>query len=255
MKNIKLLSGKFLLAGALSFSLTSYLIYAPQVQAQSVGERIRALFSSQEELGTASGRSRGGASRGECPAVEDTNLAVLGPSNNLGSTIESSPTLWFYIPYSKSMGLESAKFFLSHPQGAGLKQAIWVELPDTPGIVKLNLPEDKSIWVNGKSLEAGKQYDWYFSVICDENQPAGNPTVSGSIKRVELSPELENQLQKENPARNYLTYLENGIWYEAIDRLVENRDIYIDDWTGLREEYDLPELSQNQIGELRLVGQ
>lgn len=255
MKNIKLLSGKLLLASALTFSCISSVIYAPQVQAQSVGERLRALFSSQEELGTASGRVQGGASRGECPAVVDSSLMVLGPKNNVGTTVETSPTFWFYIPYAKTIEIEYAKFLLLDPQGGGLKQAISVELPDTPGIVKLNLPEDKSIWVNGKSLEAGKQYDWYFSVICDENQPAGNPTVSGSIKRVELSPELENQLQKENPARNYLTYLENGIWYEAIDRLVENRDIYIDDWTGLREEYDLPELSQNQIGELRLVGQ
>ncbi|MGB7441268.1 MAG: DUF928 domain-containing protein [Coleofasciculaceae cyanobacterium] len=256
MKKTKLLSWKLLLVGALNFSCISSVIYTPQVQAQSVGQRIQSLLSSQKKkLGTASGRSRGGAIRGECPAVVDTRLIALAPDTNLGATVEGSPTFWFYIPYSQSMGVEYARFVLSDPQGGGLKQPIWVELPETPGIVKLNLPEDKSIWVDGKSLKAGHKYNWSFSVICDNTQPAGNPTISGWIERVELSSELESQLEKENSARNYLTYLEEGIWYEAIDQLVQNRDIYIDDWTGLLSHYKLPELSSNQIGELRLVGQ
>ncbi|MFP4099720.1 DUF928 domain-containing protein [Coleofasciculus sp.] len=251
---IKSLAGQILLVSALTFPLVDSVINPPQVQAQSVTQRIGSLFSSQKKLGTASGRSRGGAIRGECPAAVDKSIIALGPENNLGSTLKADPTLLFYMPYAQSMGVKYGRFVLLDEAGNFvLQQPIFVELPENPGIVRFTPPTTESVGANGKSIEVGKQYQWVFSVICNPEQPAGNPTVSGWIKRVAPSPELENQLEQKSTDTDYLTYLNHGIWYEAINQLAQNRDAYSEDWAGLLNHYDLSEFTQSSIGELRPV--
>lgn len=253
MLTTKSLFWRIVLVSTLIFLIVSSVVNPPQVQAQSATERIELLISSQERtLGQAPGRTRGGATRGVCFSTGvDEPVIVLGPDNNVGSTVKAFPTFLFYVPYTQSMGIKRAKFMLLDEQeNAVLKEPIFVELGETPGIFSLTLPSQESIWMNGKSLEVGKRYEWYFSIICNSDKPDSNVNIHGWLERVELSPDLEEQLQKEPQEKFYKAYQENNIWYEAIAQLAQNRDIYPEDWATLLKQYGLSEFARKPIIEL-----
>lgn len=54
-----------------------------------------------------------------------------------------------------------------------------VPLPDTPGELSFPLPEE------APALEIGKEYVWSFGLMCRENIDPNDPTLNGSIRRVE----------------------------------------------------------------------
>ena len=166
-------------------------IYAPQAQAQSVGERIVNLFRRERNQGRPSGRSRGPAIRGFCVPPNSKPLTALVPENEPGTTVSDHPTFWFYLPVGRSEQVTQAEFVLfDENQTLAIKQPLKMALPDAPGIVSVKLPETE------QPLEVGKQYEWEFSIICgDEPDLSGNPWVWGQVKRVEVSPELVRQLK------------------------------------------------------------
>ena len=81
-------------------------------------ERIKRLFGEGGQ-GSPSGRQRGGGTLDQCPHIEESLVALLptrlSTSSGLGSlgqvnhpaisvvgqTIQSQPTLWFYVPYEQ----------------------------------------------------------------------------------------------------------------------------------------------------------
>ncbi|MBD2526468.1 DUF928 domain-containing protein [Nostoc sp. FACHB-133] len=205
--------------------------------------------------GVADSRANGGAGRGDCPnlAYKSTNtdkrlIALIPPikqsslllplsslsSETLGSslksisqessqvtwirsdTIEEKPSLWFYIPYSynKQSQLEYAKLALLY-QSKGLvrETPILFKLPKEPGIAEVKLPI---------SLEVNKPYKWFFSIICDENKPSRNPSVTGWIQRISRDKsvfpvEPSNALL----SRRYYIYARSGLLYDAFTWLVK----------------------------------
>ncbi|MEH1844103.1 MAG: DUF928 domain-containing protein [Nostoc sp.] len=206
-------------------------------------------------LGVASGRANGGSGRGECPniAYEGTNtdkrlIALIPPikqSNLLSSpsssssetlksslksisqessqvtwiwsdTIEEKPSLWFYIPYSynEESQLEYAKLALLYQSKGLVKETpILFKLPKEPGIAEVKLPI---------SLEVNKPYKWFFSIICDENKPSRNPSVTGWIQRISREKsvfpvEPSNALL----SRRYDIYARSGLLYDAFTWLVK----------------------------------
>ncbi|NJM71323.1 MAG: DUF928 domain-containing protein [Scytonema sp. RU_4_4] len=206
-------------------------------------EQIKSLFVPQTKLGAPSGRTRGAAGRGRCSAIatspsdqsdigEFTLTALIPPIwkslNRVeqlpkpalsqvvwGKTLEAYPSFWFYIPFVyKESELEYAKFVMLDEDKHIVVGPIFFQLPNKvdvagkPSIAKLTLP------ANLKPLEINKQYNWFFSIICDERKPSRNPSVTGWIQR-EALPVLAPQ--------NYLYYARSGIWYDAVTRLVESR--------------------------------
>jgi len=246
----KFLANKIILVSCLILPVANTLIQPSPVQAQSPQEWVETLMRSQKKtLGDASGRTRGGATRGSCPTIIDEPVVVLAPKNNVGATTKASPTFLFYVPYDQSMGVK-AQFSLLDQQN-NLLTKIPIELPEKPGLVRFTLPSNESVELKGKSLEVGQRYEWFFSIVCSPDSPSRNPSVSGWIERVAPSPELERQLQEMSPEQSYLVYREMGIWYEAIDQLAQNRDRYPDDWADLLVAYQVPESIQGAIAQLQ----
>ncbi|MHC5716704.1 MAG: DUF928 domain-containing protein [Nostoc sp.] len=206
-------------------------------------ERIKSLFVPPTKLGTPVGRTRGAAGRGRCSTIatspsnefniDEFTLTALIPSiqkslNRVeqlpksdlsqvvwGKTLEAYPSFWFYIPFVyKESELEYAKFVMLDEDRHIVVGPIFFQLPNKvdvagkPSIAKLTLP------ANLKPLEINKQYNWFFSIICDERKPSRNPSVTGWIQRKAL-PVLAPQ--------NYLYYARSGIWYDAVTLLVESR--------------------------------
>lgn len=205
--------------------------------------------------GSNSGVTRGGAIRGPCASTEQIPLTALVPDNQPELTVEPYPTFWFYIPAYNSR-VEFAKFMLldanNHPV---LKQPILVKLPESSGIAKFTLPKTESVWLKERSLEVGKSYYWFFSVVCNPRKPSLDPNVKGAIERVERTSRQESQLKNAPVEQPYLVYAKNGIvWYDSLTRLIEERDSYPEDWMALLQRFELPEsVREKAIAQLQAV--
>jgi Domain of Unknown Function (DUF928) len=281
------------LVGLLIGSGIDGLIVPPEAQAQSFLEKLGQIISPPPGQGSAAGRSRGGAIRGNCAAINrdagvETNLVALIPQGNLGKTVEANPTFWFYVPTFGLLPTKAASPKVTSPQPVGspqptgspqsatpakpaavsaskltpvkmgefvllddagksvLKQPIAVNLPQQSGFVRFTLPTDPSFWMPGKSLQSGKKYNWFFSIVCDSRQPDKNPTVRGWVERVEAPSDLLEKLKKSPSADRYIVYVENGIWYEGLTLLAENRQKARANWVevlnrlGLAKTTDAP---------------
>lgn len=255
-------------------------IGTPPVQAQSLWDKIGQLISPNQGRGSASGRSRGGAIRGICKAMNRSkveDLVALIPKDNVGKAIESAPTFWFYVPAYGVLSTETTSDTFSEPpsepssrgpkltpvkMGAFglldengqpvLKQLIPVKLPEENALVRVTLPEDKSLWLPGKSLQVGKRYKWFFSIVCSENELGKNPEVTGWIERVAAPANLNASLQKVPASDRYQVYVENGLWYESLTALAENRKTANDSWLAFLKPLGLEGISNEPIIELKL---
>ncbi|MEH2285140.1 MAG: DUF928 domain-containing protein [Nostoc sp.] len=124
-------------------------------------------------------------------------------------TIEEKPTLWFYIPYKydEQSQLEYAKLALIDEDKHLVEKPIYFKLPKKPAIAQVRLPI---------SLAKGKAYQWFFSVLCDENRPSRNPSVTGWIERVE-----QNNRKFVESSQAYIYYARLGLWYDGFTRLAK----------------------------------
>ena len=212
-------------------------------QAQSVGERFLNLFSRDRKQGRPSGRPRGGAIRDEsCAPLGSKPLTALVPENEPGTTVAAHPTFWFYLPVGRSERVTQAEFTLrDENQRPVLKQTFKMALPDAPGIVSVKLPETE------RPLAVGKQYKWFFQVLCDQRERSRNLRVSGEVKRVEASPELVRQLKTLPESQQYRAFVEQDISQEALTQLALHRSIYSDDWMKLLKYFELEDVADAAI--------
>ncbi|MGM3305138.1 DUF928 domain-containing protein [Anabaena sp. WFMT] len=203
-------------------------------------------YKQRDEKRVAPGRSRGGGGRGECLNLAftgtDKQLTALVPAIDLSGsssqsenqktsekselaskrfsvktyTYDEKPTLWFYIPYTydPKLQLEYVKLtLLKEDKTPVTKKPIYFQLPKQPGIAQVQLPI---------SLEPNKPYQWFFSVVCDENKPSRNPGVTGWIERRLLPP--DNFIVKPSDAilsrrKYYFYYAQSELWSDAFTQL------------------------------------
>jgi hypothetical protein len=161
----------------------------------------------------APGKRADAGSRSGCPVLSK-HLVALVPATNIGLTIAERPTFWFYVPYqpsAKSLG----KFQLLNEQQKVIYETS-TQLIGTPGIIGINLPKTFG------SLE-NKRYQWVFSVICDTEAPAVNVSVNGSVERVWLVPLRKKLESAKTPQQKMLLYAENGLWYDLLTTLINER--------------------------------
>lgn len=142
----------------------------------------------------------------------EENKCVAQSESFPALTISATPTFWFYVPASANTKSPlEAEFVLFEGDRFIYKQKI--PLSDTPGIVSFR-PE--------KSLETGKQYRWFFSVLINPQRPSQNPVVEGAIARIEPDLTLLSQLKAATSERDRIAiYTSHGIWYDALTELGE----------------------------------
>jgi Domain of Unknown Function (DUF928) len=230
--------------------------YPPPSLAASLWQNVLIFFGfrKRDVRNPSASRFQGGAGRGECPklAYEDTNtdkrlialipsikqpklpssLITSSPETQKSSlklssqevdevvwfsrdTIEEKPSLWFYIPYNynEESQLEYAKLALVDEDKHLVKETpILFKLPEKAGIAQVKLPI---------SLEVNKQYKWFFSIVCDENKPSRNPSVTGWIRRVLPEKSVSAVGQSKIPAVRYRVYAHSGLLYDAFTWLVK----------------------------------
>ena len=189
-------------------------------------------------LGAPRGANKSGGVRGACFAVDrERALTALVDESDPALTTQANPSFLFYLPFGQTSDpsqegqvytATNAEFeLLDENENSVLKQQkIILSIPGTPGIVKLKLPTTEI------SLEPDKEYFWIFRIICDANDNTANPTVAGWIKRVQP-----------NKSEN--------VWFDRLNQLVESPTNSLDNWTLLLKQFDLQDLSQDSIVELK----
>jgi hypothetical protein len=142
-----------------------------------------------------------------------------------GLTTSERPTFWFYVPYTLTSKYTS-EFVLKDDRGNYVYKIKFSGKGTPPGIVSIRLGPTVS-------LETNKDYTWYFLLYCGARSP--DNYINGFIRRVER-PNLEKQLRSTSPRERVILYAEQGIWYEALNELIQlsrdngKRDR---DWTSL----------------------
>jgi hypothetical protein len=181
--------------------------------------------------------------RGVCPQIASQPLIPLSPESNQGLTVEQYPTFLFYVPFGRTDKVKFAELLvLDYDQILG--EPIRFLLPDKAGIVRVRLPASEP------PLEVGKRYNWYFSIICRDNEPSINPFVSGWIQRVESNPALLRQLRSLPAQDQYVAYINYGIWYSALEQLAQYSTMHLQEWKNLLALYSLEKYAENPITDL-----
>ncbi|MBE9128036.1 MULTISPECIES: DUF928 domain-containing protein [unclassified Coleofasciculus] len=217
------------LALILSLALAGIACYPKLMQAQLTPTIQNA--SSQQEPIVPPGRPperKPAGTRGDC---EETNTSFVEDFTPLlpvtdsefkfsGRTLTGHPTFWFYVPYQTS-SLSDAKFLIEEQQSQYLVYQTGVNLPTTPGFVKVSLPSTEN------PLQPNQAYRWQFIMYCTSDVPGDrSKTVShqGLIERVDM-PNLETQLETATLAERVNFYIDNSLWYDASADLTEIRTI------------------------------
>lgn len=192
----------------------------------------------------APGQRADAGSRSGCSTLEQRRLIALVPPTNIGLTIATRPTFWFYIPLSSTETRALGKFQLLDEQ-ENIIYTTNIPLNSTNDITSINLPK------NLAPLETGKKYQWVLSFVCDETSTEASILVNGYIERVAVTPQLQQKLNiAATPRDRILIYAENGLWFDMLTALATERrnkpqDMQLaKDWKDLLSspEVELPEL-------------
>ncbi|NEO74838.1 DUF928 domain-containing protein [Moorena sp. SIO4G3] len=190
----------------------------------------------------APGKRKGAGSRNDCPPGK---FIALVPGTNFGLTTSERPTFWFYVPYSDNRTIQ-AEFRLRNKELKEVYKETFM-LQNTPGIVKITLPET----VSGLVVE--DLYHWRFSVICNPTDPLDNDFVSGGVERISITDDLEQQLEGNNPRERIVVYAKQGLWFDALTALAELRlanpqdKTLAQDWADLLEQVGLKEIDSQPL--------
>ncbi|NEQ71571.1 MAG: DUF928 domain-containing protein [Symploca sp. SIO2D2] len=211
---------------------------APDEEVTTAGTNQRAQPSQD---GAPDGREPSGTRRGYCEETDTpfTPLLPVSESGFSGLTITEHPTFWFYIPYQTS-SISSGQFSLIDQEENEIYWASF-QLPETPGFVKVSLPQQ------APSLANNQEYHWHFELTCTSTASSSEEKVwhQGVVQRVELA-DVETQLNTAGLLQGVNLYIANNILYDASTELVEISDTP-QAWRQLLQAFGLEELAGEPI--------
>lgn len=188
---------------------------------------------------TAGGGVRGNGV-GNCIAENDA-LTALGPKDRKLTTVAATPTLFFYIPETINTNLRmplQAELVIVDKMGKDLAGTpLKLELPHQSGIIKLSVPEDIK-------LEAGQEYTWQFTIICDSSDRGSDVWVGGILQRTELTSSFLSELAEAAPLKQAELYAQARIWNETLEIAAQLREQNQTPWEQLLESVGLDQLAE-----------
>ncbi|MEL6160106.1 MAG: DUF928 domain-containing protein [Cyanobacteria bacterium J06623_5] len=158
---------------------------------------------------TMSGGRRGTASSA-CALdaeVPDPAITLLVPEGSTGLTTKAQPTLSWYLESDNMVDME---FVLSHPESP---QPVYTKrLQSEAGLVEVTLPDSVA-------LEADTRYRWTVFVTCNGGEYEIH--ARSFVERV-VDSEVEVAVASMVPSDQAIAYAARGIWYDALNTLVDS---------------------------------
>ena len=151
-------------------------------------------------------RLTSGGSRG-CQELVNSSVTLLVPPSHFPTTTSSHPTFFLHLENipRRALLLTVVEPGIVEPvfaQKLTLKQS---------GLVSIKLPQ------GSRGLEAGKEYYWTVSLLCNQKRPSQNAYARAAIKRIPLTAGIAQKLisNPDNLAKAQI-YAQSGIWYDAL---------------------------------------
>lgn len=220
------------------FSLViAILIAIPTVQAAD--EQIAYNAPSQDEK---TRHVETGSRVGTCKAAptvdKNFKLNLLVPEST-GYTHQAQPTLYWAVSQPITAKFE---FFIEEiPQSYDdyIEPLVesQLELSISAGIQALPLAQYHV------DLKTDTDYKWSLRLLCDPQgkKSAEDPNVTGTIKRIALSPELSKRIDQTNAQQLPYLYAKNGFWFDAVETLSKQIQAHPQDKTWRKVRADLLE--------------
>lgn len=167
----------------------------------------------------------GGGTRGLAPAAPA--LAVLAPDHT-GHTVNAQPTLYWFLSKPAPVRIEVTLL-----DEAGVKPVVEKALKTDlqAGIQALSLKD------LGITLKPNEEYRWHVAMVYDAKQRSSDVTSSGTVKLVPAPAALDSRLKQSDESRRYAVYAQEGLWYDAVDALMQRINAAPAD-ARLRDELD-----------------
>ena len=144
-------------------------------------------------------------------------ISYLLGQNNRDYTLDAYPTFWFYIPTNLKnianleftlKNLETGQEIYNHP----------LEVKKNNGLVGLSIPQAPQY-----ALATNVNYLWSLNIECAENKEDTPLFLSGWVHRLPLNSDLQNQLSATSEQEKYRIYVEEDLYYDALNNLVQLR--------------------------------
>lgn len=258
------------IAFALSVEIVSFSLIIPPLRAQPTEISLR--FPQGEDIG-APARSGGGGQRGATACLKgDLPLTAVTPINNGVKTLLKNPSLYWYVPETNA---QSAEFIMVDNNGDLVYSTIFT-LQNLPGMVQIALPD-------AVTLTPGKEYTWYFAVICNPKNRERDEHVKGLLLPTtvdllseeigqqtgqRLTPQQKKMLNPDELRKNLAQlktnpqdakirlqeqakeYSQAGVWSETLTILTELSQAFPDDCNIAKEQEELfKSVNLNEIGQ------
>ncbi|MDJ1175560.1 DUF928 domain-containing protein [Roseofilum capinflatum] len=189
------------------------------------------------------GRRIGGGTRSAC-AAKAKSLIALNPTNNLGMTASSRPSLYFAIPPLESS--YPVQFFLQDEAGNPVYETT-TETENTQQLLGIQLPEG--------TLEVGQDYRWYFAFACNPADPSQSIVLSGWLRQVasDLPVDTDEAANLNTRLAQIDSYQDSELWNDAIAGLVQLQQQYPENpdvqnrWIDLLQALELEMLIEQSV--------
>jgi hypothetical protein len=155
----------------------------------------------------------GGATRG--PVENLPVLYALAP-DHLGLTIAKQPTLYWYMSKASDYPLELT---IMDENGVNPETETILPSPTQGGVHHVAL-EDLSL-----SLEKGKAYQWFVSLVVDPDRRSNDVIAGGRIEFVDTPSQVIDSAPQTSAEDLTRLYAEAGLWYDAIRSISREIDL------------------------------
>jgi len=145
-------------------------------------------------------------------------VQALAPDHP-GLTINAHPRLYYYLSEGVSQ-LELTLASYRQPQPLlelRLNEAVG------PGMHELDLSE------HGVALPFDTEYEWHVAVVRDPKRRSRDVVSRGVIKRIRPDSALAKEIQDQDAWRKPTAYAQAGLWYDALESLVNLRRLHPED--------------------------
>ena len=188
---------------------------------------------------------RDGGSRGNCIA-NGQDFVALVPNRPVNETASISSQIFFYVPQTEEP--KEIEFILRNREDRLVHKTV-MQTTDRSGIMSVTIPEQ----VQENSREYYGDYHWYLSLICDSQQRAKDVVLEGWIEYVELNNSVKEKINLSNSIRKSNLLQQEGIWYDALSVLAEQKKLDSDltliqkEWSQILESIGLLDLASEPL--------
>lgn len=180
-------------------------------------------------------KTRGSATRNGTIAEE--YFEILAPTDSPSATISSHPsfTVYFDLP-SNYTTIATLEENFGNTSKIFWEQEINV---DSPGLKTITVPTEQ------KGLQPGKEYRFSVVMVVDRENRSHDIVAQVWLEQIELPPEVSRQIEESSEAIEVAAILaENGVWYDAMVLLLQEKDSYSSLTANLLSQVGLQEVAE-----------